>query len=223
MALSSDHIENMRAILGQHGMSGKLGFHLLHQHDTLPDGQIKLETRLETVPNGKWSQPVWIEGLDPNNIHGTLFKLDRGDRGEGRLVPFEFAKGPPSICKGSYDCMKDFSAYITEHNLDGKIALQVLDPVQDGQSQEPTAEFELGTKNGTLALPVSMVKNPDLLPTGWSCAAQQSNDPEPGPGPNKFWEKRVVKDKETHMVYVSHAEDEKELLEELVRHDVINI
>lgn len=195
-------------------MLEKLGFHLLHKHDSLPDGKVKLETMLETVPNGKWNKPTSIDTLDLNNIHGTVFNFVPGEQ---RLVPYEFAKGRSPVFEVADNCVKDFVDYITEHDLINRVALQVLEPVKDGRPKE------VGAKNGTVSLPVSMLNNPDLLPTGWSGAAQPPGDPDPQPGPNETWQKQVVKNKETHRVFISQAEDEKELLDELVYHEVIKV
>ncbi|KAL1591527.1 hypothetical protein SLS60_011919 [Paraconiothyrium brasiliense] len=220
MSLSQEHIKNLSAIIEKHGMTGILGFHLLHRHDPIPEGQIKLAMELSTVPNGKWNKPVSIDSLNPEDIHGTMFRFVRGAQGEGCFVPFELGKGPSPDVKGS--CVEEMAAYFTKYELEHQVALQVLDSHRDGNLRECTAEVELGMKNGTVALPVSMLKRTDLLATGWSGAAQQHNESDSGPGPNETWQKQVVKDKETHRVFVSQAENEEELLQELVHNGVIH-
>lgn len=220
MSLNEEHIKTLSGIIKKHGMSGILGFHLLHRHDPISAGQIKLAMALSTVPNGKWNKPVSIDSLSPEDVHGTMFKLVRGAQGGGCFVPFELAKGPSPDVKGS--CVEEMAAYFDTHKLEDQVALQVLDSHGDGNMRERTAEVELGIKNGTVALPVSMLKHPDLLPTGWSGASQEHNEPDPGPGPNETWQKRVVKGKETHHVFISQADNEEELLEELVHNNVIH-
>ena len=212
MSLSQDHINNLVALFARHDMLGKLDFLLLHKHDSILDGQVKLETKLETVPDGKWIKPTSINSLDLNDIHGTVFNFVPG---ENCLVPYEFGKGPSPRSNIDNNAVKGFIDYITKHDLVGKIALQVSEAVKDGGPKERTAEVELGEKNGTVVLPVSMFKAPDFIPTGWP-------DPE-GPGPNEYWQKQVVKDKETHRVFVDQIENETGLLDELVRQGIIRV
>ena len=219
MGLDQAHIIDILALIDQYGMHESLGFHLLHKHDSIPEGKIKLETKLETVPNSKWNKAVSIDTLDLTNIHGTMFKLVPK---ESHLIPFEFAKGPSPIGKVDEDCVKTPFDYVTKHGLTNAVALQVLELVIDGQPKECTAEVEVGPENGTVVLPQPRVKNPDLLPTGWSGAAQQPGDPDPPqPGPNETWQKQVVKDRKTHRVFISQAENEEQLVTELIAHEVM--
>lgn len=202
----------------KYGMSEVLGVHLLHRHEPLSDGEIKLEAKLDTVHNGKWSRPTPIAGLDMSDIHAVTFRFVAGDI---VLLPYEFAKGPSPDIEIKDSCIEAVLNYVTDHQLFDQVALQILDSVKDGQPRAYTAEIEVGKLNGTVTLPVDMVKNPSLLPTGWSGNTQKPNDPEPQPGPNESWQKQVVRDKETHRVFISQARDEEELLAELTEHGVI--
>ncbi|KAK6843392.1 hypothetical protein PG987_004252 [Apiospora arundinis] len=216
MSLGQHHISTLVEMFARYDTLGKLGFILLHKHDSIVDGQVKLETKLETVPGGKWIKPASITSLDPNKMHGTVFNFLSE---ESRLVPYEFGQGPSTHSNIDDNAVKGFIDYITKHDLVDKIALQVLEPVKEGEPTELTAEVELGEENGTVVLPMSRIKNPDFIPTGWSVATQQSGGPEPKE--TETWQVQVVKGKETHKVFISHAADEKELLEELVYHEVI--
>jgi hypothetical protein len=78
-----------------HNMVGKLAVHLLHSHEPLKPGEVKLENKLESAP-GKWMRPVSAASLDRASIHGLAFKIELkgGENKTLCLIPYEFAKGP---------------------------------------------------------------------------------------------------------------------------------
>jgi hypothetical protein len=94
-----------------HNMVGKLAVHLLHSHEALKPGEIKLENKLETVP-GKWMRPVPAASLDPASIHGLAFKIElKGGENETLcLILYEFSKGPSPVAKDD----KKVLNYMTE-------------------------------------------------------------------------------------------------------------
>ncbi|EGC47475.1 predicted protein [Histoplasma capsulatum var. duboisii H88] len=213
MKISPDHIKNLVAMIARYGLGKKLGIHLLHKHESIPDGQVKLEKKLETT-SGKWVRPISIDSLNLNNIHGVAFKVVPG---ENRLVPYEFGEGISPVCKSDVadnGCVKDFISYTTKHDLVDAISLQFL----DGQPKECTAEVEL-EQYGTIVLPKSMVNGIEFTPTGWPDSTQPV-EPE-GSAPGEHWAKVKVGTKETHRVFVDQVEDEKELMDKLILQGVI--
>ncbi|KAG4439231.1 hypothetical protein IFR05_005269 [Cadophora sp. M221] len=148
----------------------------------------KLEAALKTV-TGKWMKPVQLDSLDLNNIHEIVFKLDPKEK---CLVPYEFAEGSMAVSEtGTID--NDF----VDNLYWGAIE-------RDGQHTPFTAEFELGG-NGTITLPISIMKVVELVPTSWLdatwCGTGKPIDAEPPAG--QSWAKKVVKGVETHAVFVN--------------------
>ncbi|KAM5463530.1 hypothetical protein MferCBS49748_005882 [Microsporum ferrugineum] len=175
------HVKNLVTTITQYGLGKKLGIHLLHKHEPLPDGQVKLEMKLESAP-GKWIKPILIDSLDLSNIHGITFKVVPE---ENRLVPYEFGEGPSPVFNSDVvnsNCVKDFISYVTKHDLVDAIALQFL----EGEPNECTAEVEL-ERYGTIVLPKSMVNGVEFTPISWY-EATLPNKPE-GPGPGEHWAK----------------------------------
>src|ERR1700722_12571612 len=165
MHVSQDHIKNLLAMIARYRLREKLGIHLLHKHEPISKGQVKLETKLETM-TGKWIKPIPMDSLDLNNIHGVVFKFVAG---EHRLVPYEFGEGPSPVSMSDVvnnNCIEEFAYYITKNNLVNVIALQFLDSVKDGQPKECTAEVKVG-KYRTIVLPKSIMNGREFIPTGW--------------------------------------------------------
>ncbi|EEQ30018.1 hypothetical protein McanCB56680_001047 [Microsporum canis] len=122
MKISQAHVKNLVTTITQYGLGKKLGIHLLHKHEPLPDGQVKLEMKIESAP-GKWIKPTLIDSLDLSNIHGVTFKVVPG---ENRLVSYEFGEGPSPVSNSDVvnsNCVKDFISYVTKHDLVDAIAL----------------------------------------------------------------------------------------------------
>jgi hypothetical protein len=150
--------------------------------------------------------------LDLNNIHGTVFNFVPE---ENCLVLYELSKGLLLYSNIDNNAVKGFIDYITKYNLVGKIVFQVSEAVKNDRPKERIADVELGEKNGTVVLPMSIFKAPDFISTGWP-------DLE-GLKPNEHWQKQVVKDKEIYKVFVSQVANEEELLDELVCYKVIKV
>jgi hypothetical protein len=218
MHVSQDHIKNILALIAQCGLREKLGIHMLHKHESIPKGQVKLETKLETTA-GKWIKPIPIDSLDLNNMHGVVFKFVAG---EHRFVPYEFGEGPSPVSMSDVvnKCIEKFVDYITKNNLVDVIALEFLDSVKDGQPKECTAEVEVG--NGTVVLPKSIVNGSVFIPTGWPDTSQPG-DPDGEPDPGTHWAPVKVGTKETHRVFVDQIENETELLDKLAHLKFIKV
>jgi len=220
MHVSQDHVKRLLAIFAQHGLREKLGIHLLHRHEPISKGQVKLETKLETTP-GKWVKPIAVDSLDLNKIHGVVFKFVAE---EYRLVPYEFGEGPSPVSLSDVvdnNCIKEFVHYITKNNLIDVIALEFLDSVKGAQPKESTAEVEVG-EYGTIVLAKSMMIGGKLIPTGWPDISQPC-DPDGEPDPGTHWAEAKVGGKVTHKVFVDQIKNEKELLDELVRQGIIRV
>lgn len=69
------HLDALTTIIKKNDMVGKLAVHLLHSHEPLGVGEVKLEDKLETAP-GKWMRPVLADSLDPACLHGLAFKIE---------------------------------------------------------------------------------------------------------------------------------------------------
>lgn len=189
---------------------------------------MKLETKLTTKP-GKWIKPVPIDSLDLNNIHPVVFKfVFEFVAGELclRLDSYEFGEGPSPVSVCDVDdnkCIEEVADYITRNNLADVIALEFLDSVKDArQPKESTAEVEVG-KYGTVVLPKSMMIGGKLIPTGWP-DTNQPYDPDGEPHPGEHWnEAKSSTGVITHKVHVDPVENERELLDELVRQGIIGV
>jgi hypothetical protein len=227
MHVSPDHVKTLLAIIAKSGLREKLGIHLLHRHESIPEGQIKLETKLQTLP-GKWVKPVSIESLDLSAIHPVVFTIV-SDFIAGalcfRLDPYEFGEGPSPVSVNDLvdnNCIEEFVNYITKHGLVDVIALEVLDSGDGKQPDEPTAEIEVG-EYGTIILPKSMINGGELIPTGWPNIIQPY-DPDGEPPAGQHWNKATSSTGAvTHKVHVDQIENEKGLLDELVRKEIIRI
>ncbi|KAJ4308366.1 hypothetical protein N0V84_012141 [Fusarium piperis] len=217
MSVSQDHVKKLEAIIAQCNLREKLGIHLLHKHEDLPNGQIKLETKLRTI-TGKWVRPTSINSLDLGNIHGVVFKFDPE---ENILVPYEFARGPSPVSMSSVvdDCVKAILGYVARNGLANMIALEFLEPVNDSQPMESAAEVEVG-EYGTIVLPKSMVDAVEFIPTGWPDISL-NYDPDAQPAPGTHWAPVKVGTKETHRVFVDQVENEEELLDKLALQGIL--
>ncbi|KAE9964643.1 hypothetical protein EG328_004444 [Venturia inaequalis] len=226
MHINQDHVKILLGIFVKHGVREKIGIHRLHKHDDILEKQVKLETKLKTKP-GKWIKPVSIDSLNLNAIHPVVFKfVSVFSAGELflRLDPYEFAEGPSPVSIYDVDnssCMEEVGEYITKNNLADVIALKFLDPDEDSrQLKESTAEIEVG-KYGTIVLPTSMMIGGKLIPTGWP-DSKQPYDPEGDAPPGEHWnEAKSSTGAITHKVHVDSIENERELLDELVRQGII--
>lgn len=79
------HLEALTTIIKNYDMVGKLAVHLLHSHEPLEAGEIKLENELQTTL-GKWMRPVSIDSLDSASMHGLAFKIDH-ESGKNAAFP----------------------------------------------------------------------------------------------------------------------------------------
>ncbi|PMD62557.1 uncharacterized protein K444DRAFT_627476 [Hyaloscypha bicolor E] len=96
-----------------HNMVGKLAIYLLHSHEPLKPGEVKLENKLETAPG---------------NLHGLAFKIElKGGENETLcLIPYEFAKGPSPVAKDDIkvlDYIMVLANYIIKRGLADVLAL----------------------------------------------------------------------------------------------------
>jgi len=205
-----------------HNMVGKLAVHLLHSHEPLKPGEVKLENKLETSP-GKWMRPVPAASLDPASIHGLAFKIDpKGGENETLyLIPYEFAKGPSPVAKDDkkvLDCMTELANYIFQRGLADVFALQFVE--RDGLAAIPTAEIEVGGL-GTITLPQSMQKIGSLVPVSWPNPADPMAHPD-GPGPGEHWNAATKPDgTKSHKVHVDNIETEEGVLESLAKMGIL--
>ncbi|KAI3390391.1 hypothetical protein diail_9821, partial [Diaporthe ilicicola] len=201
-----------------HNMVGKLAVHLLHSHEPLKPGEVKLENKLETVP-GKWMRPVTTASLDPASIHGLAFKVElKGGKNETLcLTPYEFAKGPSPVAKDDntvLDCMMVLANYIIQRDLADVFALQFVE--RDGLAAIPTAEIEIGGL-GTITLPQPMQKIGRLVPVSWPNPTDPKGHPD-GPGPGEHWNTSTRPDgTKTHKVHVDNVDTEEGVLDSLAK------
>ncbi|KAK1656976.1 hypothetical protein BDP55DRAFT_53783 [Colletotrichum godetiae] len=180
------HVTKLLEIIKKHNNHGKLGLHLLHKHDDIANGTIRLESDLGVVP-GTWNRAAQIDSIDIGGIHPVTF---RNIPQKNRLVPFEFAKGPPliTLSEQDNDFLVELSSYLDMHSLSDKLALEVTPYGADSQRQECTAEIEVDGV-GTVVLPRSMVNSEDFLPTGWFTLIQNGDSDNPPAG--QSWAKVV--------------------------------
>jgi len=176
------HVKALLGIVDRHDQHGKFGFHLVHRHDPIPDGTVRLESSLVVVP-GKWNRATPTKSLDLNNMHPVVIKYFPGKE---ELIPYELAEGPsPVAMTAKVDAfVKDFTGYLAEHNLSEKFALEVVDPAKAGQPVGCNAELEV-VDVGTVVLPVSMMVSKDFtIATGWPSLLQpadgEGDDPPAG-------------------------------------------
>jgi hypothetical protein len=201
-----------------HNMVGKLAVHLLHSHEPLKPGEVKLENKLETAP-GKWMRHVPAASLDPASLHGLAFKikLKGGENETLCLIPYKFAKGPSPVAKDDkkvLDCMMVLANYIIQRGLADVLALQFVE--RDGLAAIPTAEIEVGGL-GTITLPQSMQKIGKLVPVSWPNPADPTAHPD-GPGPGEHWNQSTKPDgTTTHKVHVDNVKTEEGVLESLAK------
>jgi hypothetical protein len=124
--LDEDRKALVRMIV-DHNIVGKLAVHLLHSHEPLKPGEVKLENKLETAP-GKWMRPVPAASLDPASLYSLAFKIELKD-GENKtlcLILYEFAKGPSPVAKDDkkvLDYMMVLANYIILRGLADLLAL----------------------------------------------------------------------------------------------------
>ncbi|KAL6364211.1 hypothetical protein LRP88_02127 [Fusarium phalaenopsidis] len=167
---------------------------------------------------GKWVRPTSIGSLDLGKIHGVVFKFVPE---ENILIPYRFAIGPSPVARSNMveSCIKAILGYIAGNGLANVIALELLDPVNDGQSMEPAAEVEV-SKYGIVILPKAMVDAVEFIPTGWPDVTL-NYDPDSQSAASTHWARVFEGTKETHRVYVDQVENEKELLDKLALQGVL--
>lgn len=154
---------------------------------------------------------VQFDSLDLNNIHGIVFKLYPKKKW---LVPYEFAEGPMLVFESRTvdnnlvdnlaSFVNDFVNYVEKNKLANMIGLQFWGAIEDdGQHPPFTAEFELG-EEGTIILPISILKDVELIPTSWPDATWSgiSKPTDIDPPLGQSWAKKVVKSVETQAVFV---------------------
>ena len=140
----------------------------------------KLETTLKTI-SSKQMKLIQLNSLDLNNIHGIVFKFDPKEK---CLVPYEFAEGLIFVSESSLvdndfidnlnNFINNFVNYVEKNNLTNIIRLQFLGVIEINSQHTPsTTEFELGEK-GTITLPISILKDVELIPTSWPNTTQSS-------------------------------------------------
>jgi len=215
MSVNEDHVKNLEAIIAQRNLREKLGIHLLHKHDDLPKGQIKLETKMQTIA-GKWGRPASIGSLDLGKIHGVVFKFVPE---ENILIPYEFAMGPSPVARSNMveSCIKVILGYVAGNDLANVIALELLEPVNDSQPMGPAAEIEVG-EHGTIVLPKAMVDAVEFIPTGWPDVTL-NYDPDSKSRPQTEWAR--LRPEDNHKVYTRQVENEKQLLDELALQGIL--
>lgn len=192
MDVDLNHVKELVNIIVQHNQVGIFGFHLVHRHDPIANGTIRLESDLGVIP-GKWNKPTLIDSLDLSNMHGNIFQFDPE---QAQLLPIEFGDGPPPITAADIptEFISDFTAYLAKNSLTNIFALEIVHPV-DG-SRQCTAEIEVDGL-GTVVLPKSMVRAKGFLPTGWP-GQHQPSDGDPPAG--QSWAKKVD---ESHKVFIN--------------------
>ncbi|KAI5920904.1 hypothetical protein F4810DRAFT_702683 [Camillea tinctor] len=208
------HINNILNSIITHDLSEKFQVHLLHRHDLVENGTIKVESDLEGLP-GKWNKPTQIDSLDLGNVHGVMY---RPDTDKSRFAPVKFAHGPLPISWNGVvaSFLGEVAEYFMKNNLADSLALEIAQPVKPGQPRECTAELEVGDY-GTVTLPQSMVVAKESLPTGWSTISGLGDSEEPPPG--QTWSKMV---NEAHKIFINKPiGGAQELVDELVGQQVV--
>lgn len=94
---------------------------------------------------GCWVHPTHISELNVANMRGHIFALS--DSGE--FQAYEYRQGTlPSIIHDDDEFLLAFKAYLTAHDLEGLVGLQILTDENDDHLQE----FILSQDNGTIIL-----------------------------------------------------------------------
>ncbi|KID60225.1 hypothetical protein MAN_10095, partial [Metarhizium hybridum] len=221
------HLDALTTIIKNYDMVGKVAVHLLHSHEPLGKGEIKLENKLETAP-GKWMRPVSADSLDPASLHGLAFKIDHSDDENTafNLVPYEFVKGQSPV-KGdgiALECMAELAKYIVQKGLVDVLALQFIDG--DDLSAGPTAEVEVEGL-GTITLPQSMQKIGSLVPVSWPGPivdpASQLSTPPAGQHWNEATKPDGTKTHKVHVDNVDNVDNEGGVLKILADQGTINL
>ncbi|KAJ0159437.1 hypothetical protein CTA2_9689 [Colletotrichum tanaceti] len=186
MRVETAHVTKLLELINKHEMQGLLGLHLLHKHDDIANGTIRLESDLG-VMSGSWSKAAPIDSIHLRSIHPVAFRYMPQ---ENRLAPFEFAEGPSSTMFSDqhHEFFTEFSRYLDKHHLSNDLALEIAPFGADGHRQECTAEVEV-ENNGTVVLPKSMVNSTSFLPTGWFDLVLSEDSDTPPAG--QTWAKLV--------------------------------
>lgn len=112
MNVNQEHVRALVDTIDDHDLWNKIGIHLVHWHDPIPRGKIKLEMKLETLP-GKWIKPVAIDSLNLDNTRGVVFKFFPNQMCR---VPYEFDEGPSPASKGDVDGNNYFECFYRLHH-----------------------------------------------------------------------------------------------------------
>ncbi|KAH7461552.1 hypothetical protein FOMA001_g19034 [Fusarium oxysporum f. sp. matthiolae] len=222
MAVPDSHLQCLTAIVEKHNMVDKIAIHMLHSHEPLREGEIKLEKELKTAP-GTWMRPTSADSLDPTSLHSLAFKIDHknGEDTDFSLIPYEFGEGPSPVegDKKPLECMAELAKYIVAEDLAGVFALQVVR--SDDLSTGPTAELEV-EGHGTITLPQSMQKIGTLVPVSWPTSVHGNAPQLSGPPPGQHWNESTKPDgTKTHKVHVDSAESEKDILKSLTDQGIV--
>ncbi|KAJ2892955.1 hypothetical protein MKZ38_009168 [Zalerion maritima] len=219
------HVKALLALIAKYGTGAFFGIHLVHRHDLLSKGTVRLENEDIGMKGGLWTKAAAIDSADVKNMHGTLFKLD-----QKAFVPFEFAAGLSPVATGAgvtknapAAFLAEVAAYLTKYNLSDSLALEVKDfALHNAQGLERTAEIEVqwgeeaDADSFTVVLPLSARNRgtrtvADLTPTGWCisrepCGGASGSPSDPDPvQPGTHYEKVVVgPKKDTHKVVITN-------------------
>ena len=124
---------------------------------------------------------IQLNSLKLNNIYKIIFKLNPKEK---CLVPYEFAEGLIFVSESSTidndfinnltSFINYFINYLEKNNVTNIIRLQFLGAIENNSQYTPfTTEFKLGEK-GTIILPISILKDIELVPTSQPNTTQSS-------------------------------------------------
>lgn len=202
-------------MIKRYNLEGTFQVHLIHRHDKIGQGQLRVEFGLKTI-SGSWTKPIAIEHLDLNEIHGNVFML----LPDKRFISYEFREGPPPASLANIDIcfLRELAAYLSANELTKLIGLEV----HDGRQEMGMVEFEMNG-GGTVLVPGSKAMYSSLdRATGWTLGKNKGpTEPDGQPQPGTHW---AVTTKNTHKVFVDGVEpkSEEELMAGLVAEGILS-
>jgi len=106
-----------------------------------------LGSRFGRDSSGSWTKPTNYADVDKDKIHGLIYVLASGNQ----FIPYEYRTEASAVDKREMHraFLNEFTKYLTENELEGLPAPEVLDNSAD--SQKRILEFVLG-REGTVML-----------------------------------------------------------------------
>jgi len=116
------HLRVLAEIFERHDVQTMFGLHLIHGHLNLHNDTIMLGHSIDK-PHGCWTKPVSLHDINPEDIHGHIFRISPDDR----LVAYEYRYGPlADIDSVNPAFFSEFIDYLKAQDLTNVLGLQVL-------------------------------------------------------------------------------------------------